>query len=60
MEYKNINLVGMELIAENEDADVYKDENIRRIREQNLFVWINVIKLGEHYCLFGHLDDDKH
>ncbi|HIQ99553.1 MAG TPA: glycerophosphodiester phosphodiesterase family protein [Candidatus Scybalocola faecavium] len=59
MEYKNINLVGMELIAENEDADVYKDENIRRIREQNLFVWINVIKLGEHYCLFGHLDDDK-
>lgn len=57
----NINLVGMELIAKSPDAELFQDENIRWIKEQGVFTWVNTIVLSgqEKHILYGRLDDDK-
>ena len=38
----------------------FQDENIRFIKDQGLYIWVNVIKLGaaDRIRLFGGLDDD--
>lgn len=60
LSYPNINVVGMEIIAFTEDADLYQEENVRFIREQGLYVWVNTIVLGTEprFRLYGRLDDD--
>lgn len=60
LSYKNINTVGVELIAPTTESELFQDENIKWIKEQGLFCWANTIKLGgfQRYDLFGGLDDD--
>ena len=60
LSYPTLNVVGMELITDSKDKDVFQDENIRFIRDQNMYVWANVIKLGtlDKHVLFAGLDDD--
>ncbi|MBS4208409.1 glycerophosphodiester phosphodiesterase family protein [Bacillus sp. FJAT-50079] len=56
--YSNINLVGVELIAENQNSPLFQDDLIEQLREQNLFVFANAIRLDDETILFGELDDD--
>ena len=60
LSYPTLNVVGMELITDSKDKDVFQDENIRFIRDQNMYVWANVIKPGtlDKHVLFAGLDDD--
>ena len=56
-----VNLVGMELIASRPDDPIISRENIMRLRDSGLYVWINTIKLGSkpEHVLSGGFDDDK-
>lgn len=56
----DINLVGMEIIAQTPQDAMYQDENIRYIKDRGLFVWVNAITLTglSRSMLFGGLDDD--
>jgi len=61
LSYENINTVGVELIANNKESELFQEENIRWIREQGLFCWANAIVLdgNPESDLFGGLDDSK-
>lgn len=60
LSYQNLNMVGMEIIAVLPEDELFQDENIRFIKDQGLYIWVNVIKLGaaDRIRLFGGLDDD--
>ena len=60
LSYKNINTVGVELIAKKAEDELFQDENIQWIKSQGLYCWVNAITLGgtQGYHLFGGLDDD--
>lgn len=58
LKYDNINVVGVEIIAENEECDLFKQKNIEKIKNENLFVWVNAITLDNRTKLFAGLDDD--
>lgn len=57
---KDINLVGIELIAKDDNNDLLRNESIEYIHSHNLFTWANSIQLGNYNRkpLFGSLDDD--
>ncbi|MBD1381816.1 glycerophosphodiester phosphodiesterase family protein [Metabacillus arenae] len=56
--YENINLIGMEFIAENQDSPLFQDETINKIKEKDLLIWINAIRLHDNTNLFAEFDDD--
>ena len=56
--YQNINLVAMEIIAENVESPFFQDETIKGIKDKDLLIWINAIKLDEEIILFAKFDDD--
>ena len=56
--YQNINLIGMEIIAESQESPFFQDETIQRIKEKDLFIWVNAIKLDDDHILFAKFDDD--
>ncbi|MEK8132605.1 glycerophosphodiester phosphodiesterase family protein [Paenibacillus filicis] len=56
--YPNLNVVGVELIADSANHPLFQDELIARLHQLNLFVWANAITLNDHTVLFGRLDDD--
>ena len=61
LSYSDINMVGVELIAWSEHEELYSDEAIRFIHEQNLFCWVNALVISDCYpkaALFGTLNDD--
>ena len=60
LSYPDINIVGVEAIAKTPEDELFQDENIRWMKEQGLFVWINAITLGglKQHVLYGGLDDD--
>ncbi len=60
LSYKNINTVGIEMIAKEAEDELFQNENIRWVKEQGLYCWVNAITLGgtKGYDLFGGLDDD--
>lgn len=60
LSYKNINTVGIEMIAKKAEDELFQDENIQWVKDQGLYCWANAITLGgtKGYDLFGGLDDD--
>ena len=58
--YKNINLVGVEILADKETDELYQEENVKQIQAQGLFVWVNALNLSgtPRTRLYAHLDDD--
>ena len=56
--YDNINVVGVEVIAKSADSEMFAEENLRWLREQGLYVWINSITLSDHHILSGTYDDN--
>lgn len=61
LSYQNINLVGMELLAKTQDDEWFKEENLKWLKEQGIFCWLNSIRLGgpKKWDLYGGLDDDR-
>ena len=61
LSYKEINTVGIELIATTPQDELYQDEAVRAIHAMGLFCWVNSLTLADFYpetALFGDLDDD--
>ena len=59
--YRNLNMVGVELIAFSNDDELFSDEAIRYIHSKNLFTWVNALTLTDvppYNPLYGDLDDD--
>lgn len=59
LSYKDINLVGMELIAKDKDSVFFQDSIIRGIKEKELFIWLNAIVLNHKDVLYAKYDDDQ-
>ncbi|OUQ35304.1 glycerophosphodiester phosphodiesterase family protein [Faecalibacterium sp. An122] len=59
LSYDQINVVGVEAIAGSADSEMFEEENLKWIREQGLYVWVNSITLSDHHVLSGTFDDDK-
>ena len=60
LSYPDLNVVGCEIIAFDEQMELFSDESIQRIHDRNLFVWVNAITLGDVGVrpLYAKLDDD--
>lgn len=60
LSFKNINMVGIEIVAMTADSELLKKENLDRILAQNLYIWANVLKLStkDSLTLYGNMDDD--
>ncbi len=56
--YENINLIGMEIIAVSQESPFFQNETIQMIKEKDLLIWINAIKLDDDHFLFADYDDD--
>jgi len=56
--YENINLIGMEIIAGSQDSPFFQADTIQRIKDKDLLIWINAIKLDDDHILFADFDDD--
>ena len=62
LSYRNINIVGVELIAMSDQDELYQDDAIRFFHDKGLFCWVNALTLSGHYAetaLYGGLDDDN-
>lgn len=61
LSYTDINVVGVEAIATSRESEMLDETNIKWMRDQGLYVWVNSITLSrlEEHILAGGLDDDK-
>ena len=61
LEYRNVNTVGVELIAFSPEDELYSSEAIRYVHSKGLFCWVNALTLTDvmpYRALYGGLDDD--
>ena len=61
LQFDDLNLVGVELIARTPQDELFSDEAVRYIHSKNLFCWVNALTLYERKMkpdLYGGLDDD--
>lgn len=60
LSYPEINLVGMELIANRPEDELFQDDVIRYLHDRQLFAWVNAITLSNlpQHILYGGLDDN--
>lgn len=56
---EDINVVGVEIKAVDTNSDFFQEENIRKIKEHQLFVWINALTMDDSKKLFAGYDDNK-
>lgn len=59
LSYDQINVVGVEAIANSADSEMFAKENLKWIREQGLYAWVNSITLSDQHILSATFDDDK-
>lgn len=61
LSYPDINIVGVEAIANTADSEMFAAENIQWMEAQGLFVWSNTITLSglERHVLCAGFDDNK-
>jgi glycerophosphoryl diester phosphodiesterase len=55
---RDINTVGAEIIIESENSDFHNKELIQQLKEKNLLVWLNAIRLNDTTTLTLGCDDD--
>ena len=61
LQYRELNIVGVELIAFTEHDELFSDDAIRYIHSKGLFCWVNALTLTDvepRSALYGPLDDD--
>ncbi len=56
---EKINIVGVEIKVVEETDDFFKEENIQKIKEQQLFVWVNALTMDDQKRLFAGYDDNR-
>lgn len=58
--YENINVVGAEVIIRNENSEFLKDDNLQKIKDKGIFIWLNGITLGNgpKWSLSNFYNDD--
>ncbi|MSS77732.1 glycerophosphodiester phosphodiesterase family protein [Anaerococcus sp. AGMB00486] len=57
--YSNINLIGIEVIAEDKESETFGREFIEKLKEKfNVLIQINAIKLDKNTDLYAGIDDD--
>ena len=58
--YPEVNLVGMELIAQTAEDELFSDDIIKYLHSKRLFAWANTITLSNltRHILYAGLDDD--
>ncbi len=56
---EEINIVGVEIKVVEETDDFFKEENIQKIKEQQLFVWVNALTMDDQKRLFAGYDDNR-
>lgn len=54
----DLNLVGVELVADSEAHPLYDIDLLRQLRERSLFTFANAEMLGDHQDLFAGFDDE--
>ncbi|KXT85289.1 glycerophosphodiester phosphodiesterase family protein [Streptococcus panodentis] len=57
-QYPDVNIIGVEIKAETEADDFYQTENIQKLKEANLCVWINALTMNDEKKLFAGHDDN--
>lgn len=55
---RQINTVGAEIIIESEESDFYDLRIIKELKEKNLLIWLNAIRLNDKRVLTAGYDDD--
>lgn len=55
---EEINIVGVEIKVETIDSDFFKKSNINKIKDNNLFVWVNALTMDDQKKLFAGFDDN--
>ena len=61
LQYRELNLVGVELIAATPQDELFRDDAIAWIHSKGLFCWVNALTLTDVFpqsALYGGLDDD--
>ncbi|MBQ9195702.1 MAG: glycerophosphodiester phosphodiesterase family protein [Clostridia bacterium] len=61
LKYREINTVGVELIAMSAEDELYSEEAVRYIHSKGLYCWVNALTLTDvmpRKPLYGDLDDD--
>ena len=58
LSYKNINMVGMELVTPTQNSRLFEDETVQQIKKRGLFAWVNSITFNDQHILYGGLDDN--
>ncbi|NGP45643.1 glycerophosphodiester phosphodiesterase family protein [Bacillaceae bacterium SIJ1] len=56
--YKDMNTVGLELIARNEESPLFQSTTIQTFKDNGYFIWLNAIRLDDDNILFAGRDDD--
>lgn len=56
---EEINVVGVEIKAVEETDEFFQKENIQKIKEQQLFVWVNALTMDDQKKLFAGRDDNR-
>lgn len=59
LNYQNINVVGMELIADSEEHPLFQDDIISKLKRKNLLIFANALTLDDNVILFATFDDNK-
>lgn len=61
LSYKDINIVGVEIIAKSNEDELFQQEAVDWIHSQGLYVWVNVLVLSnrEKDILYGDITDDR-
>ena len=62
LQYKDVNMVGVELIASSTADELYQDDSIAYMHSKGLFCWANALTLTDvplYLPLYGDLDDDR-
>ncbi|MBQ8621961.1 MAG: glycerophosphodiester phosphodiesterase family protein [Oscillospiraceae bacterium] len=61
LSYPDINMVGVELIARSNEAELFQQEAIDQIHAQGLFTWVNtlVLSVQANHILYGDITDDR-
>lgn len=59
LNYSDVQMIGVEIVAEQEKADVLQQQWLSELKKEGLLVIANAEKLGAQFNLFSALDDDK-
>lgn len=58
LKLEDINIVGVEIKVETTNSVFFEKNNIKKLKENNLFVWMNALTMDDHKKLAAGFDDN--